>query len=309
MVVSLSLLLSSCENNNMDYSPMTGDPIEAVIPDEFKEYAVDIESSKRKYIRIQATPKKNTALIASKFLGKPFFRKDDIYPLDTDGKPLVLLAQINFSEVPPLEGFPDKGILQFFIQGEMGKEHVWGMNRYDKKPWDANEYFQDLKEQKYFRIIYHPVVEYDKLLMMTKFPSNLNDGLPIIDECRLSFQIDEEYISSDDYIFEKYFGYSIYDFNDKHADLDWEKFKELYQYLGSKAIAKIGGYGRFVQGDPRHVAPKSEDWLVLLNIESSSFDEKAEILWGDAGVGSFLITRKDLEIKNFSNVVYYWDNH
>ena len=32
--------------------------------------------------------------------------------------PLRFLAQVNFSEMPPLDGFPTKGILQFYIAGE-----------------------------------------------------------------------------------------------------------------------------------------------------------------------------------------------
>ena len=31
--------------------------------------------------------------------------------------PLRFLAQVNFSEMPPLDGFPTKGILQFYIAG------------------------------------------------------------------------------------------------------------------------------------------------------------------------------------------------
>lgn len=83
----------------------------------------------------------------------------------------------------------------------------------------------------------------------------------------------------------------------------------LHDRLGSDAIAKIGGYGRFVQRDPREGAPEGEDWLVLLNIRSASLEEGADILWGDAGTGSFPIRREDLARRDFSNVAYYWDNH
>lgn len=37
--------------------------------------------------------------------------------LDT-GDPLYLLAQLNFSQLPQLRGFPAQGLLQFFIDGE-----------------------------------------------------------------------------------------------------------------------------------------------------------------------------------------------
>ena len=37
--------------------------------------------------------------------------------LDT-GDPLYLLAQLNFSQLPQLRGFPAQGLLQFFIDGK-----------------------------------------------------------------------------------------------------------------------------------------------------------------------------------------------
>ena len=64
--------------------------------------------------------------------------------------PLRFLAQINFSEMPPLEGFPTKGILQFYIAGE----NAHGLN------------FENPEEQKGFRVIYHEEVVEDESALL-----------------------------------------------------------------------------------------------------------------------------------------------
>ena len=67
------------------------------------------------------------------------FPKQLNYPKSPEGNPLVLLAQINFSETLLLENFPQEGILQFYIDSY---HDLYGMND------------EDLAEQNYFRVIY-----------------------------------------------------------------------------------------------------------------------------------------------------------
>lgn len=61
----------------------------------------------------------STSVFDSKLGGVPYFPKDMEYPRVLEGalagKPLRLLAQLNFSTLPHLEGFPQKGILQFLL--------------------------------------------------------------------------------------------------------------------------------------------------------------------------------------------------
>ena len=47
--------------------------------------------------------------------GVPYVPRGGQIPTDGDGNQLWLCAQINFSQMPRLEGFPDKGLLQFFL--------------------------------------------------------------------------------------------------------------------------------------------------------------------------------------------------
>ena len=55
---------------------------------------------------------------SSKFGGQPWWPRDLDYPHSASGNPLYLLAQINLAEAPALPGFPNRGLLQFFIAND-----------------------------------------------------------------------------------------------------------------------------------------------------------------------------------------------
>jgi uncharacterized protein YwqG len=48
-----------------------------------------------------------TSLTQSKFRGNPYFPGTMKYPVDSDGKPMILYAQINFAETPHLKDYPE----------------------------------------------------------------------------------------------------------------------------------------------------------------------------------------------------------
>lgn len=115
---------------------------------------------KRQVKRIVAEIKKKTAMKAyklsiekdskpdifdSKFGGVPYWDMGKEYPLDSKGKKMMLLAQINFTKAGlEDERLPKQGILQFFIASE---DDVYGMD------WDQAD------SQKDFRVIYHETID------------------------------------------------------------------------------------------------------------------------------------------------------
>ena len=74
----------------------------------------------REYIELSAEPADDMTVYQSKFGGTPYMPKGFVYPFSKlyQDKPLKLLAQINFAEMPKLEDFPEKGILQIYIEPE-----------------------------------------------------------------------------------------------------------------------------------------------------------------------------------------------
>ena len=75
------------------------------------------EASKRPVCRLHLSHE--TFCITDSHLGGiPYLPHNETYPTGNDGQSLWLCAQINFAQMPPMEGFPSKGILQFFPASE-----------------------------------------------------------------------------------------------------------------------------------------------------------------------------------------------
>lgn len=69
----------------------------------------------------------------------------------------------------------------------------------------------------------------------------------------------------------------------------------------------LGGYPCFTQDDPRFSRSDYAACTNLLFQMDSCGREDAEILWGDTGVGNFLIAPEDLQQLDFSRVLCNWD--
>src|SRR5689334_2067462 len=87
-----------------------------------------IETTKLPTIMVNATPEAAPSLPQSKFGHYPLLPQGFDYPKDEKGNYLFLLAQLNFSEMPPLEGYPSSGYLQFYI----ANDDEYGFNSKDR---------------------------------------------------------------------------------------------------------------------------------------------------------------------------------
>lgn len=241
-----------------------------------EQYWDKLESSIKPYIVIRAEKNDHLVLWQSKLGGLPYLPKGYEYPKGVQGNPLFLLAQINFEEVPCLEGFPQEGILQFYI----ADDDFYGAN------WD------NPTQQEGFRVIYFPTISKTEDDLVTDF-SFLPEpkGLPFFGSSSLQFNKKVAPVGYTDYEFEQ--------FADKEEDI-WEEYAEKFSSEGHK----IGGYAHFTQEDPRSNKESLEKYILLLQIDT---DNAVDIMWGDSGVGNFFITQTDLEKLDFSKVFYTWD--
>jgi len=257
------------------------------LPTELEEYRSQIETTIKSYIKITAKPENNLTPWQSKFGGTPYFPKGQQYPKDSKGKPLFLLAQINFAELPRLEPFPPHGILQFYI----ADNDLYGLQ------------FEDMIKQENFRICYFSEIFKDAGRLVTDFsflPSST--FLPVSRQCSLAFELNQQPISAYDYQFEANI------FNNRNFPEPRENFYEFldnYEKLFRADGHKLGGYPYFTQSDPRwNEKYKSMDLKLLLQVDT---DSNANIMWGDAGVANFFIMESDLKKSVFSEVMYNWD--
>lgn len=242
-----------------------------------------LEITIKPYIAISATKQVDNSRLQSKFGGLPYLPQDFEYPKTSEGNCLYLLAQINFAEVPKLEGFPEKGILQFYI----ANDDLYGAN------------FEDQFTQDGFRVLYFPDPVIDNLATDFSFLPFEDVYLPIdlnsIDECLvLSFDRQTAPLSHDDYKFDDFTNSEFRDFISNNEDI-----YDVYSGTGHK----LGGYPFFTQSDPREfLTDQKEPYILLLQIDTDK-----DVMWGDGGVGNFFIKESDLRKLNFSNVMYNWD--
>ena len=241
----------------------------------------------------------------SKLRGVPYYPKGRAWPTDPQGKPLVMLVQINFAEMPPLAGYPNDGILQLYISADYDDIHFWGM-RIDAVHRTERE---RLTDQSYFRAVYFPDVSRDIEQLTTETPSvefNKDYGFPAEDEARLEFALGSGYVRPDDYRFRRVFGKDRREFFDYRVPGMSELEDEYENFMGGLYYGtRIGGYSRVEQNDPR-LGFAEEDWLVLFSLDSHASGEYS-VYWGDGGIGNFYIRPEDLAKRDFSRVMYYWD--
>ena len=246
----------------------------------------------REYIEISVDPDNDMTVYQSKFGGVPYLSDGFEYPFSRlyPDKPLMLLAQINFEEMPKLEDFPEKGILQIYIEPE--DDRFFGCD-------DRIRHFEqkELESQSEYRIIYHENIDYS---------ADNSDIIPQMNPC--DFPVPEPKKIS----FEKKTGYIPYKYGDEDFD---EAFLEIYnQYSDEKVMEleeifcaekvfsehvshKIGGY----QNDVWDAHWKNTDVLLLQIVSRDGIEI------GDDGIAHFKITRDDLRSRNFSNVKYSWE--
>ncbi|MEG3901647.1 DUF1963 domain-containing protein [Microcoleus sp. B4-C5] len=269
--------------------------LEFPLSPELENYRDRIEATIKPYIEIQTQNNDGVNWWQSKFGGLPYLPKGFEYPKTCDGKYLFLLAQLNFDEIPPLDGFPDRGILQFYI----ADDDVYGLDFGNYANVDNSAV-----EQK-FKIIYFPqpdfrveniITNYDFLPEPEYFPVQGCYGL----------QFTKKYapISTSDYQFTEILGSEIEELF-MNSEIE-DEYLEISQPVGHK----IGGYPDFTQEDVRKYSsnsePKQKLDILLLQMDTDC-NETVDIMWGDTGVGNFFIDESALRELDFSKVLYNWD--
>lgn len=238
----------------------------------------------------------------SKVGGVPYMPVGYQYPMSkTTGTPLALLAQINFEEMPSLEGFLQKGILQFFI------------------PYDDDLYGLDYENplnQDDFRIIYHGDIDHSAdqqkpFLIEGKDPGDFLSPIIYGSEYRIVYEQKTRGIPMihprfKELLREKCLRYLNLEVESPYRLLDVIS-DETYDKLSAEGHG-IGGYPVFVQDDPREYEERYWDKeVLLLQLDSDWGEEPAgRILWGDVGCANFFIAPGDLEKKKFTDVLYNW---
>ncbi|MEG4085090.1 YwqG family protein [Microcoleus sp. POL10_C6] len=268
--------------------------LEFPLSPQLEKYRDTIEATIKPYIEIQ-TNNDDVNWWQSKFGGLPYLPKGFEYPKTPDGKYLFLLAQLNFSEVPSLDGFPERGILQFYI----ADDDFYGLDLGNWADVD-NPTAEDR-----FKIIYFPQPDFQVENIITNYDFLPEPELfPVHGCCSLQFTKKYAPISTNDYQFTELLGEEINELFMNHEIED--EYREISQSFGHK----IGGYPDFTQEDVRKYSSKSDRQqkadILLLQMDTDC-NETVDIMWGDSGVGNFFIDDSALRELDFSKVLYNWD--
>lgn len=258
-------------------------------------YAEGIIASQQPTINITLQPSESLSVWQSKVGGVPYLPLHIDYPRGSNGKPLALLAQINFAEIPPLPHFPTQGIMQFYI----ADNDSWGLNFYD--PLDQSN----------FRVLYFADIITDPQQLQHDFTAYTTFDpcdLPFSGQYAMQFQLSKQYISLGDHRFtltnpSTGETLNIWDV----CELDVDLF-DAYQDAFNASGHRIAGYPYFTQYDPRENSEALADYILLLQLDSDE-EQGVEMLWGDVGVCNFFIHPEDLKKRDFSKVLYNFDCH
>ena len=242
----------------------------------------------------------NPEIYESKIGGIAYWTPDLVYPENSKGKKLFLLAQINFEKEKTEAPLPTKGLLQFFITDD----DVMGLN------------FDNFTEQDNFRVIYHENIDYKitkESLKQLKLPDSKDaECYPICGEYKISLKKSVDHVIPQDINFNKFFSVAYKDIYGKEIKedegyyeiLNDEEREKLEEELNSNNLNhKMLGYSCFTQEDPRYDKKYADYDTLLLQIDS----EGKYVIYGDEGIGNFFINKKSLQEKDFSKVLYYWD--
>ncbi len=252
-------------------------------------YQAALDASRRPMHRITLAPFPDDVPTVSKLGGRAWWPIDEAPPEDSKGNPLALLAQINFAELPPTPGYPDHGLLQFFVAGN----DFYGAN------FEGALSEAQLTRQRDFRVVYWADLDQPSRVL----PVAAADYLPHAPAKprRMSFHPGQERMSARDHRFEALIEGSTYARAEAHAESLGVHADDFVQAVFDRfdgAGHKIGGYPEFTQTDPR----ESGEFELLLQLDTDD-----QMMWGDSGVGGFFIRPADLARADFSRVLYSWD--
>ena len=228
----------------------------------------------------------------SKFGGVPYLPAGVEAPIDSDGNPMAMIAQINCAELPENPIYPPTGMVQFWIGG--GDD--WGLGGENDR-----------------RVIYYPQLgEANPEATATMNDDEHDIWLPVEHECALEFVVLEHEIFSpykdsvNHPLIEKWNQAYPEQAITSLFDLDVYDVEEIEEFTGSGDYSRLGGLPHFMQGDPRREYPENSDirrrTVNLLTMDSYG----NTVLWGDVGTANWLIAPDRLAARDFSQVFYEW---
>ncbi|MEM6306956.1 MAG: DUF1963 domain-containing protein [Pseudomonadota bacterium] len=241
-----------------------------------------------------------TNLLDSRIGGNPAWPKGTPKPQPKGQFPFYFLAQINFAEMPKLDGFPSTGLLQFFAAAD----DLYGVGFQQRDADGVLDFNSDI------HIAYHDTLDtMEEWVMFASADDVATLDVPFDyrDWWRTGYRLEFGPARSIRPTFDDYRLYDAYwdiekQFTNKTA---FSEITDPYlEQTNTGADMMIGGHPFFSQIDPRYDYDVTREFShCLLSIDSTN----GKFLWGDCGTGSFLIRPDDLRRRDFGQVLSNYD--
>lgn len=230
----------------------------------------------RKSLKLIPSKDYEPGYLSTKVGGLPFLLTENSIPKKA-GEYLKLALQVNFSELPHLDSYPEDGILQFWI-GDMNRSNF---EVYDLVYYSKADLSKGLSEEEAGKIYLDPDDTAGLYPMMGSFALEPGD-------------IEEEYMTN--YVFDI-------------LDEDYLDDEEVFNYfLDQLRGTKIGGYPfTYKCQECETTCPLPEDYKSLLVQIDSMEGNGGGLMWGNLGIGHVSLDKENLEDLDFSDAYFYWD--
>ena len=130
---------------------------------------------------------------------------------------------------------------------------------------------------------------------------------PISGEYAVSGHLKTHYLLRDSFEFEQHYQANLIEWMER-LKLKDKTINAIDEILNQhQSTSHLGGYPFFTQNDPRYHEEKLQDAVLLFQLDSEGHAEGVDILWGDAGVGAFFISRQALQARQFDQAWFHWD--
>ena len=234
--------------------------------------------------------------------GQPYWPADKEYPVDKDGKPMLMLMQVNCAQAGLKAPLPQQGMLQWFIS--TNPELMYGCRgNYDETGEG-------------FRIVYHEDIEGDSTCPGAPAHDSVDEMLtPVKREVTIDFVLEVTSMGVNDGHFNDIFFEIVKEITgEDSSDKMWYEYLDndgcLYfeQNMGMKRPHhQMLGYPVYSQEEARRDVNAHDTLLFQLDSQFSPIDRKELVMWGDMGSGFIFINHDDLAALDFSRPYYCWD--
>ncbi len=271
----------------------TEKPVKPPIPDiEFAEFKTWFLQQTRPALALMPDASAAIAASGSRLGGPAWLAEGEAWPSDARGVPLEFVAQLDCAECQELDGYPESGIIQFFI----GRGDLHGADFDD--PTRATMLVRRCDGTAPGTLVPPPLLEIVAGVEFSDYSPFQDDAVRTagigLRPTSIVDRIDQSIMAAKKRITALHERYNI---------------EALEAFLESDEAARplrhqTGGYPAYTQTDVHYQPAFAYIDHVLLRLTSDEL-----VMWGDVGECVFLIRSSDLARADFSRVAYSWDCH